>query len=131
MCQFRKWSFFLTFDIWRRTFAEATLDPKCELIISSLLTLPDLLDHLICIVSLLQIMEGWDRLGVVDLYYDVGGSTGGGYHLIVFTFVLCFSILLSRAPCLFIQVARAWWLLLCFFLANFVSGLFFQGISNA
>ena len=49
-------------------------DPKCKLIISSFLTLPHLLDCLICvrnamsIVLLLQMMEGWDKWGVVDLY---------------------------------------------------------------
>ena len=51
-----------------------TPDPKCKLIISSFLTLPHLLDCLICvrnampIVLLLQMMGGWDRWGVVDLY---------------------------------------------------------------
>ena len=49
-------------------------DPKCKLIISSLLTLPHLLDCLIftrnamSIVLLLQILGGWNRWGVVDLY---------------------------------------------------------------
>ena len=49
-------------------------DPKRKLIISSLLTLPHLLDGLICtrnttsIVLLLQVMGEWDRRGVVELY---------------------------------------------------------------
>ena len=49
-------------------------DPKHKLIISSFLTLLHLLDYLICtrnaisVVLLLQMMEGWDRWGVVDLY---------------------------------------------------------------
>ena len=53
------------------------LDPKCKLIISSFLTLPHLLDCLICtrnvmsIVLLLQIMEVWDR----------SRGRGGGFHL--------------------------------------------------
>ena len=44
-------------------------DPKCRLNISSFLTLPHLLDCLICtgnsmsIVFLLQMVEGWDRWG--------------------------------------------------------------------
>ena len=51
-----------------------TPDPKCKLIISSFLTLPHLLDSLICtrnvlsFVLLLQIVEGWDGWGSVDLY---------------------------------------------------------------
>ena len=48
------------------------------------------------IVLLLQMMGGWDRWGVVDLYKGVGGGTGGGYHLIVFVLFLCFCILLSH-----------------------------------
>ena len=49
-------------------------DPKSKLIISSFLTLPHLSDCLICtrntmpIVLLLQMMRGYDRWGVVDLY---------------------------------------------------------------
>ena len=73
---------------------ELAPDPKCMLIIPSFLTLPHLLDCLVwtrntmSIVFLLQMMEGWDRWGVVDLYYGVDGGTGGGYHLIVFVFFL-------------------------------------------
>ena len=57
------------------------------------------------IVLLLQMMGGWDRWGVVDLYYGVGGGTGGGYHLIDFIvffscrfvfFCLTFSVPLFR-----------------------------------
>ena len=50
-----------------------TPDPKCKLNISPLLTLPHLSDCLICtrnsmsIVLLVQMVEGWDRWGVVDL----------------------------------------------------------------
>ena len=69
-----------------------TSDRKCKLIISSFLTLPHLLDSLICtrndisIVLLLQMMGGWDRWGVVVLYQGLGGGTGGGYNLIFFAF---------------------------------------------
>ena len=48
-------------------------DPKCKLNILPFLRLPHLLDCLICtrtsisIVLLLQMVGGWDRLGVVDL----------------------------------------------------------------
>ena len=83
-------------------------DPKCKLIISSFHTLPHLLDCLVCtsnamsIVLLLQIMGGWDRWGMVDSCYGVGGETGGGYHLIVFVFFLCFCILFSEVPSPFI-----------------------------
>ena len=47
--------------------------PNCKLNISPFLTLPDLLDCLVCnrnamsIVLLLQLMEGWARWGLVDL----------------------------------------------------------------
>ena len=41
------------------------------------------------IVLLLQVMGGWDRWGVVDLFRVwVGGGHGGGHHLIVFVFFL-------------------------------------------
>ena len=70
-------------------------DPKCKLNISSFLTLPHLLDCLICtrnsvsIVLLLSMMGGLDRWGVVDSYQGVSGGTGGWYYLIVcFLFVL-------------------------------------------
>ena len=45
-------------------------DPKCKLIMSSFLTLPHLLDCLICtrnvmsVVLLLQMMGAWDRQGI-------------------------------------------------------------------
>ena len=74
-------------------------DLKCKLNISSFLTLPHLLDCLICtrnsvsIVLLLGMMGGWDRKGVVvDSYQGVGGGTEGGYYVIVFfvcVFVFC------------------------------------------
>ena len=60
-------------------------DPKCKLNISSLPTLPHLLDYLIYtrnsvfIVLLLGMMEGLDRWGMVDSYQGVGGGTVGGY----------------------------------------------------
>ena len=74
-------------------------DLKCKLIISSFLTLPHLLDCLICfrntmpIVLLLQMMGGWDRWGLVDLYYGLGGGTGGGIILYLF-FVFFYLVLL-------------------------------------
>ena len=69
--------------------------PKCKLIISLFLTLPHLLDCLVCtrnamsVVLLLQVLGGWDRWGVggvVHLNQGVGGETGGWYHLIVVFF---------------------------------------------
>ena len=74
-------------------------DPKCKLIISSFLTLPHLLDCLICtrnamsIVLLFQMMGGWGRWegggSFVHLNWGVGGGTGGGYHLTVVVFFSC------------------------------------------
>ena len=55
-------------------------DPKCKLNISSFLTLPHLLDYLICtrnslsIVFLLGMMRGWYRWGMVDSYQGVWGG---------------------------------------------------------
>ena len=77
-----------------------TPDAKCKLNISSFLTLPHLLDCLICtrnsmsIVLLLQVMGKWDRWGMVDLYKSVGGGTGGRYYLTGFVFFLYCCILL-------------------------------------
>ena len=62
-------------------------DPKCKFNISSFLTLPYLLDCFICIwnsmsiVLLLQMMGGWDRWGVVNLYRGVGGGIRVGIIL--------------------------------------------------
>ena len=71
------------------------LDPKCKLNISSFVTLPHLLDCLICtrnfvsIVLLLGMLGGGlDRWGVVDSYQCVGGATGGGYYHTIFLFLL-------------------------------------------
>ena len=73
-------------------------DPKCKLNISSFLTLPHLLDCLICarnsmsIVLLLKMVRVWGRWGVVDLYHQsMGGRREDGYYLIVFGYFLIFS----------------------------------------
>ena len=109
-------------------------DPKCKLVISSFLTLPRLLDFLICtrnamfIVLLLQTMLGCDRWegggGGHWFILRCGLGDRGGYYLTVFVFSLCFCILLPHVLSPFIQVARWWWLLclfLCFFFIFFVS----------
>ena len=65
-------------------------DPKCKLNISSFLTLPLLLDCLICtrnsvsIVLLLWMMWGCYRWGLIDYYQGVGVGTGGGCCLTAF-----------------------------------------------
>ena len=86
-------------------------DPKCKLIMSSFLTLPHLLDCLICtrnampIVLLLQMMGGWDRWGVVDLYEGVGGG-GGDRGWVCYSFCRFFLVLLyfvvSRSQSLYL-----------------------------
>ena len=87
-------------------------DLKCKLNISSFLTLPQLLDCLICtrnsmsIVLLLQMMEGWDRWGVVDLLQGVGGGDRGWvlscslFFLFVYFFTCVFVLcsLMSSVP---------------------------------
>ena len=91
------------------------LDPKCKLIISPFLTLPHLLDCLIftrnamSIVLLLQMMGEWARWRVVDLYQDVGGGTGDGYHLMVFVVVFQFFLVFVFC-CLTFSVPLFRWL---------------------
>ena len=63
-------------------------DAKCKLIIPRL---SHCTRNAMPIVLLLQMMGGWDGWGMIDLYWGVGGGTGGRYHLV---FVLCFCILL-------------------------------------
>ena len=76
-------------------------DPKCKLNISSFLTLPHFSDCFICtrnsvsIIFLLRMMGGWDKLGVVASYQDLGGGTGGGYYLLVCFVCLFLFLLLS------------------------------------
>ena len=83
-------------------------NPKCKLNISSFLTLPHLLDCLICtrnsvsIVLLLWMMGGWDRWRVVDSYQGVSGGAGVGYYLLVFLKnYSSFSLLVSHVLSLF------------------------------
>ena len=85
----------------------------------SFLTLPHLLDCLICtrnsvsIVLLLWMMGGWDRWGVVDSYQGVGGGTGGGYYLIVF--FICAFVFWSLMSCLFFKWVEHDSCCVCFF----------------
>ena len=94
-------------------------DFKCKLNISSFVTLPHLLDCLICtknsvsIVLLLRMMGGWNRWGVVDLYQGVGGGTGGGYYLIVF--FICAFVFWSLMSCLFFKWVEHDSCCVCFF----------------
>ena len=94
-------------------------DPKCKLNISSFLTLPHLLDCLICtrnsmsIVLLLWMMGEWNRCWVVDLYQGVGGGTGGGYYLIVF--FICAFVFWSLMSCLFFKWVEHDSCCVCFF----------------
>ena len=61
-------------------------DPKCELNISSFLTLlyplhcPICAKDIMVTTFLLQVMGGWEGCGVVHLCQGLGGGTGGGYH---------------------------------------------------
>ena len=73
-------------------------DPRCKLNISSFITLPHLLNCLICtrnsvsIVLLLWMMGRWHKWQVVDSYQGVGEGTGGGYYLTVCFLYLCFCL---------------------------------------
>ena len=96
-------------------------DPKCKLNISSFLTLPHLLDCLICtrnfvsIVLLLWMIRGWDRCGLVDSYQSVGGRIGGGYYLIVFFIFICAFVFWSLMSCLFFKWVEHDSCCVCFF----------------
>ena len=100
-------------------------DPKCKLNISSLLTLPHLLDCLICtrnsasIVLLLWIMGGWDRWGKVDSYQGV--NIISAFFCFVFAFV-CWSLM----SCLFFKWVEhdSFCLFLCLLFVFSVSGPF-------
>ena len=82
-----------------------TPDPKCKLNISSFLTLPHLLDCLICtknsvsIVLLLWMRWRWDRWRLVDSYQQGVGIISWGFFLI---FIYAF-VFLSLMCCLFFQ----------------------------
>ena len=91
-----------------------TTDPKCKLNISSLLTLPHLLDSLICIrnyvriILLLSMIREWDGRERRPLTHTrvLVEEKGGGYYVIeVFECAFVFCSLMSR---LFFEVRRAW-----------------------
>ena len=97
-------------------------DPKCKLNISSFLTLPHLLDCLICtrnfvfFVLLLWMMEGWKRWGMVDSYQGVGWGTGGGYYLLVCFFIfICAFVFWSLMSYLFCKWVEHDSCCVCFF----------------
>ena len=108
---------------WMLTPGSAS-DPKCKLNISPFLTLPHLLNSLICtnnamsMVLLLQMKGRWDCWGVVDLYLGVGEGTGGGYHSV---FLVLLDFVTSSVPLFrWLEHDRCW---TCFFVFVF-SGLF-------
>ena len=100
-------------------------DPKCDLNVTSFLTVPH---QLHCLISakdimvtelLLQVMGGIGKLGVVLLCWVLGGG-GGGQGVVIFflSFVLLLIVLSwlvhDSLLCLFH----------CFFFAFFISGAF-------
>ena len=95
----------------------------------SFLTLPHLLDCLICtrnsvsIVLLLWMMGGWERWGLVGLHHGVGGGGGGTecrYYLIV-CFYLWFCLLVSHVLFLFSVSREHDSYCVCFFVYCFLS----------
>ena len=75
-------------------------DPKCKLIISSFLTLPHLLDCLMCVRNAMSIVlllkmvgDGIGRGWLIYIRVWVGGQ---GVGIIFLIFYLCFCILLSH-----------------------------------
>ena len=79
-------------------------NPTGKLNISSVITPLHLLNSLIStmnsvsILLLLWVVGEWDRWAVVDSQQGVGGTTAGGYYLIVF---LCIFLLVSHVLSLF------------------------------
>ena len=80
-----------------------TPDPKCKLIISPFLSLPHLLDCLICtrnamsIVLLLQLMgDGLGGEWFVYIRVWVGNGGWVSSYIFFFCFFVCFCILLSH-----------------------------------
>ena len=112
-----------------------TPDPQGRLIILSFLTLSHLLDRLICtrnilsIVLLLQMMQGWERWGVVDFCQGVSGWQRSGCHLIVLFFasVFVFCSLTFSVP-LFSRLEHDG-CYICFFVCFFI--LFVSGPFNS
>ena len=109
-------------------------DPKCKLIISSFLTLPYLLDCLICtrnampIVLLLQMLGGWDRWGGGGLIYIRVWMGGQGW---VLSYSFCCFFSCAFVFCFTFSVPLFRWLehdgccvFFCFFFIFFVSGPF-------
>ena len=94
-------------------------DCKCKLNIPSFLTLPHLLDCLICIrnsvsiVLLLWMMGWWDRWGLVDSYQSVGSGTVGGYYLI--EFFICAFVFCCIMSCIVFKWAEHYSCCVCFF----------------
>ena len=100
-------------------------DPKCKWNISSFLTLPHLLDCLICTRNSVSIVllyyewwggeggGGWDRWGVIDSYQGVGGGTVGGYYLLVV--FICAFVFWSVMSCLFFKWVEHDSCCVCFF----------------
>ena len=96
----------------------------CKLNISSFLTLPHLLDFLICtrnsvsIVLLLWMMGGWNRLGVGgggDGWQGGWFISGGGYYLIVCFFLLVLLSFVLSCPVSFFKWAEHDSCCVCFF----------------
>ena len=107
---------------------EPAPDPKCELNITSFLTLPHPLHCPICakdimvIVLLLQVMGGWEGWGVVHLSQGLGGGTGGGYIFSIF----CSVFVLLLIALSWLVHDSLFCLFHCSFFAFFVSGPFNQ-----
>ena len=103
---------------------EPALDPECKLNSSSFLTLPHSLDCLICtrnsasIIFFLWMMGGWDRWGVVDSYWSLGGVRVGGQYLLVRFFLfafICAFVFCSLVSCLFFKWVEHDSCCICFF----------------
>ena len=100
-------------------------DPKCKLIISSFLTLPHLLDYLICTrnampIALLQMMGVMGQMGVADLYQWVGrGEVVDTILLFLyFSYALFCSLRLSVPLFRWLEHHDCY---VCFFFLNFLS----------
>ena len=96
-------------------------DPKCKLNISSFLTLPHLLDCLICTrnsestVLLLWMMGGWDRWGGGGGWFISGCGWGDRGWVLSHSFFICAFVFWSLMSCLFFKWVEHDSCCVCFF----------------
>ena len=64
-------------------------------------------------------MGGWDRWGVIDSHQGVGGGTGGGFYLVVFSLFVLLSFGVSCPVSILIEYSMIVIVSVCLFLICF------------